>query len=170
MSLVNKVELAAIVGVSERTLTEWQREGLPFVRAERGASNHYDTAEVIKWMLAREAKARSPDQEGERDRLARLQGDMLELTIGEKRQTLIPSAEIEPAWSALVVAARQSLLAMPVRLAPIVIGMTDVDQVRELLDEQVNDALAKLAGVGGDAGASTGAVGATEEDPAVRVG
>jgi phage terminase Nu1 subunit (DNA packaging protein) len=174
LKVVNKREMASILGVSERTLTEWQKEGMPFVKGEeRGNSIYYQTPEVIEWMIARE-KARAPGQEGERDRLARLQGDVLEMTLAEKRRTLILASEIEPAWNAMVVSARQSLLTLPLRLAPILVGMTDVDQVRDLLDEQVHDALAKLAGgdagAGGDDTAGPSELGASGADPAFAVG
>jgi len=173
--IVNKREMASILGISEPTLSVWQREGMPYVKnSGQGASNHYRTAEVIKWMIARETKSSAPENEGDRQRLARLQGDLIEISLAEKRRTLIPSSEIEPAWGALVVSARQSLLNLPVRLAPLVVGMTDVDQVRDLLDEQVHDALAKLAGdepgTGGDDAAGAGTMGAAGADPALEVG
>lgn len=53
---VNKRELSEILGVSERTLTEWQRDGMPVVEFADtlGRENTYDTEAVIRWWIARE--------------------------------------------------------------------------------------------------------------------
>lgn len=52
---VNKKELSSIFGVSERTLTQWQKQGLPVEKqGGRGQSNTYETVDVIKWYNARE--------------------------------------------------------------------------------------------------------------------
>lgn len=171
---VNKRTLAAMLGVTERTLTHWQAEGLPFIAGTgRGKSNFYAVPQVIAWMVAREvAKAGA---ESGRDRVARLQGDLLEIELAAKHGTLIPAAEIEPAWTSLVVAARQALLAMPARAAPLLVNLADADQAREILDEQVRDALTKLAaddepGPAGGTTARASALGAAVADPAVAVG
>lgn len=176
MKLVNKRTLAALLGKSERVLTEWQREGLPFVASTgRGRANHYQVPRVIDWLVAREL-AKQPGQEGDRQRLARLQGDMLEITLAEKRGELIPASIIEPAWAAMVINSRQSLLSMPARVAPMLASISDVDQTRELLDEQVHDALKKLApderepGTVGTDVAGPQALGPTGADPPVHLG
>src|SRR5690242_19317824 len=170
--IVNKRRLAQILGTSERRLTELQREGLPIAvtRGARGRANGYNTREVLDWFIAREVARALPKgvrtREAEQNRLTQLQADALELTIGEKRRTLIPAAEIEPQWSAIVVAARQAILAVPARLAPILATMAgQSDPMRELLEEQLREALAKLAvddagadesGSGGDGPAGAG--------------
>ena len=49
--------MAAILGRSVRQITLWQNQGLPFTSAEtRGGQHSYDTAEVIDWIIRREAK------------------------------------------------------------------------------------------------------------------
>ncbi len=49
--VLNKVGLSARLGVSERTLTEWQRKGMPVVsQGRRGNSNGYDLASVVQWI------------------------------------------------------------------------------------------------------------------------
>lgn len=176
MKVVNKREMASILGVTERTLSEWQKLGLPFVRGKgRGSSNHYQTPKVIEWMVAREV-SQTPAGESARDRHARLQGDVLEITLAEKRRELIPAAEVEPEWNASVVAARQALLTVPLRVAPLLSTMGgSVDAIRELLAEAISDALTRLAnddesGAPGHGEAGPPSVGAATADPAVRLG
>jgi phage terminase Nu1 subunit (DNA packaging protein) len=142
--IVNKAALSEIIGVSERTLTDWQRDGLPVVYSgERGESNQYDTEQVIAWMIAREiAKIQA---ESQKDRLARLQGDKVELEIAEKRGQLIPVEQIEPAWTAMVASARSFLRSQPDRLAHLLEVTDGVDAKRDLIAEAFDDALLKLS-------------------------
>lgn len=177
MKVVNKRDMASILGVSEATLTDWQRKGMPHVKsAGRGRSNHYQTAKVIAWMIAREV-AQTPAGESARDRHARLQGDVLELELAAKRREFVPVTEIRPAWVSFVTSARQALMTVPVRLAPLLTTMDQVDAIRELLTEELRAALTKLAhddddepGTAGDGAGGPPTLGATTADPSIRVG
>lgn len=52
---VNKKELSEIFGISERTLTEYQKDPLfPFIEdGGRGQKNLYDTAQVLRYLISR---------------------------------------------------------------------------------------------------------------------
>lgn len=51
---VNKARLSEILGYSQRSLTTWQKLGMPVVgKGVRGSSHRYNTAEVIAWMIRR---------------------------------------------------------------------------------------------------------------------
>jgi terminase small subunit / prophage DNA-packing protein len=142
--IVNKAALSEIIGVSERTLTDWQRDGLPVVYAgERGESNQYDTEQVIAWMIAREVG--KVQVESQKDRLSRLQGDKVELEIAEKRGLLIPVEQIEPAWTAMVASARSYLRSQPDRLAQLLEVTDGVEAKRDLIAETFDEVLLKLA-------------------------
>lgn len=55
--IVSKTDLAAILGRSTRAVTLLQAQGMPFVKGGgQGVHNEYDTAEVIQWLIVREAK------------------------------------------------------------------------------------------------------------------
>ena len=113
MSIVNKRELSAILGVSERTLTDWQsRELMPIANAaaERGQAHEYDTKEVIAWMFQRELSRMK--HEKPRDRLDRVKADMIELDLAEKLGQLAPLDVIEQTWITHITAARTELLTM----------------------------------------------------------
>jgi phage terminase Nu1 subunit (DNA packaging protein) len=173
--IVSQHELSDIMGVSQKSLSLWQKdEGLPVeLETENGVANQYNTAKVIAWYVARE-RARG-ERESEKDRLARLQGDMLEIELAEKRGGLIPAADIEPAWTGMVVATRQALLTLPARLAPLLAQMDGPDPMRDLLEEQIEETLLKLTTHGqpsADSTADAGVrpVGAAVEDPAVALG
>lgn len=141
---MNKRDLAELLGISEVTLTAWQKAGMPMgPRAARGEPNEYDSEKVIRWWIKREVQKASDEQP--RDRRDRLQADEIEHRLKEKRGELIPAAAIRPAWIAQVVAARQAIRAVPAEVAPAVLMLRSEDEVRDFLEERLDDALTKLA-------------------------
>lgn len=107
--IVNKRGLSDVLGVSERTLTEWQKEGLPVqVRAERGCENQYDTAVVIKWHCER--MLQKANQVSAKDRLDNLRADEIEVRMAKDAGNLIDAFEAEQLWTSLITAARVDFL------------------------------------------------------------
>jgi transcriptional regulator with XRE-family HTH domain len=141
---VNQRELAEIVGVTDVTLWNWQKSGLPIlVETENGLANRYDTEAVISWMIGRELQ--KVGAESTKTRLERLQGDRLQLELDEKAGKLIPASEIEPAWAAMVMSARSFLRAESDRLAFLLDSMEGVEAKRDLLTETFDEFLRKLS-------------------------
>lgn len=151
---VNKAELAEIMGFSERTLTEWQKEGMPIVYdGERGESNEYDTEQCMKWWSSREiAKAQL---ETPRDKLYLAQEELARIQIEEKRRTLVAVVEVEPLYAHLVVTFRQRMLAIPGRLSPLLESTAGMDNKRALLAEAIDEALTELSNYEPSAGADS---------------
>lgn len=142
--LVNQRELSDVTGVSTVTLTEWQKQGMPMIQREQnGMANQYETTQVISWMIAREVGKIL--NETQKDRLARLQGDKVEIEIAEKMAKLIPVEQIGPAWESMVSSARAFLRAEPDRLAHILEVTEGVDGKRDLIAEIFDEFLRKLS-------------------------
>ena len=175
--IVNKRDLAEFLGVSERALTTWQRDGMPVrVAGARGEGNEYDSAAVVRWMVDRKAskKAQTP-----RDRVADRQAALLDMQIAEKKGDMVARDEIRPAWFDLITSAKQSLRALPTSLAPLLAQMEGADPMRDLLDDAIEEVLSKLANEDDDEtqcsdartdAGSARAVGAATADAAFRVG
>jgi phage terminase Nu1 subunit (DNA packaging protein) len=102
--IVNKSELAEILGISERTLTSYQKSGLPIeVEGGRGNSHQYDTKEVIDWFIDWRLKKLSSQKsdvqemylfEAERARLTFHQANREALKEEEEKGTLIPAEHV----------------------------------------------------------------------------
>jgi phage terminase Nu1 subunit (DNA packaging protein) len=116
MRITSQDSIASLFGVSRETINTWQDQGFPV--ALRGGPNvpsEYDSADCIRWRIAREldkAGAESPT-----NRLARAKAEAQEMANLEKRGTLVPVALIEPKLKASVVAARERLLDAVPRVA-----------------------------------------------------
>ena len=157
MALVNKAQLADLLGYAERSLTEWQEEGMPIARRAdmRGQANEYDSASVVSWLLERairKAKAENP-----KDELYRSQTRLNQLKLAEMERTLVDAAEVEAEYARMILNARQQLLQLADRLAPELDAAAGEERKRELLGAAILEALKSLSqyeamGSGDDAG------------------
>jgi phage terminase Nu1 subunit (DNA packaging protein) len=145
MRIKGQEHIAEVFGVTPKTIVEWQEQGFPIaVRGQRGVASEYDTSACIAWFVERELQ-KAGANETPRDRLARLQGDEAEMRIRERMGELVPAEKIEPAWMALVTAARSYLRAEPDRLAHLLESTEGVDAKRDLLAETFDEFLRKLS-------------------------
>lgn len=168
--IVNQVALAEIMGVTKKSISLWQAEGLPVaVKGVRGKPNAYDTAEVITWFAARTA---GKSLETQKDRLSRVQADRIEMEMATSRGHLVYAAEIAPAWAGIMVAVRQALLSIPASIRSLLDAAVNGDERHAILKEAIEDALRKLAGddessASGPYPLDDGDAGATVEDVSV---
>lgn len=143
--IVNKERLSKILGISARTLTEYQKEGMPIEKeGKRGQSNTYDTAKVIEWLVKRAA-----DSTGEMDkaklRLAIAQANKAELEVEEMQGDLIPLEKMKAMWAGVLATCRARILSMPTRLAPVLINTKDPKKVEKVVRDACHEALNELA-------------------------
>lgn len=97
---VNKAQLSEIFGVTQATLTTWQKRGLP-IQSEGGPgqSHVYDTKDVIRWFVNFEIDRKfghaehvteALNKDYEQARLAKAQADGKEIENQIKRGELAP--------------------------------------------------------------------------------
>lgn len=132
-----------IIGKSDVTIWEWQKEGLPIERrGENGTANEYDTERVIEWMVQRAVlKVRD---ESQRDRLTRLQADKLEQELAISNNTLVPVDQVAPIWKSRVLAAAAFLTSQSSRMAAMLESAPGIEGKREVLKIEHASFLSKL--------------------------
>lgn len=134
--IVNRQELAEILGYSLPTISAWVEEGCPAVtRGGRGKSFEFDTVDVVKWLLARErqerkeiaaksAKVKVADGGAEITiDVARLRHEVAkaksaEIDLSAKIGQLAPVEMIAKVVSNEIANARARLLSIPVKMRP----------------------------------------------------
>ena len=142
--IVNKNQLADVMGVSERTLSEWQEDGLPIKSVGgRGMENQYETAEVIEWRVQRAVAGKSVLTPRDRRDLAEAQRSELELA--KESRKVVSIEEVLPMWEAAVLAARTDLLGLGPRLKASIDARYGIDVEQEMIDVEVRNALQKLS-------------------------
>lgn len=143
MRIIGQEAMADMLGVSAKTVGEWQEQGLPVAkRGGPGIPSEYESAAVIDWFVRRElARANA---ERPRDRLHRAQAELAELNLRERRGELAPAAEIARMLGAAVVDAREFLLGESPRLAVLLDGL-DRPGRESLLAKTFDEFLRRLA-------------------------
>lgn len=81
-----------------------------------------------------------------RGRREAAEAELAELKVAEQRRELIRVSAVETVWAASLAAAREHLLQVRARLAPLLAAETDVFKIEQLLDEEHSKALQLLAG------------------------
>lgn len=141
--IVNKKDLSEILGISERTLTEHQKSGLPILfDGVRGSENQYNTADVITWLIERAINGK---RETSRDRLDRVRADREEIGLAKDLGELIPAAELEDAFSSKVIAVKNLLLQGDAKLKTELDALYDIDIDIELLNDNTRNILTQLS-------------------------
>ena len=153
--LVNKRELAEIVGKSQQTVTTWQKNGLPMESdGTKGRDNIYDTGQVIDWLIAREINARikergSEDEfydfEKERARLTFHNANKASLEERVLNRSLIEASTVKEVWADLITAFRAKILGIPTKSAHKFLSVTELNESQEILKEDLQEALAELS-------------------------
>jgi phage terminase Nu1 subunit (DNA packaging protein) len=163
---VNRSDLASVFGVSLPTINAWVKRGCPVVqRGRKGKPWEFDTADVANWREQQAAEAAVGDtskldiDEAKRRKEA-ADAALKELELARLRNEVVSVSLIADVIGDQFSTCRARLLALPAKAAPLVIGHEDLSQVRDILEQQVRDALAELSGYDGDAAGDDAA-----EDP-----
>ena len=143
MRIVGQEQIADAFGVAPKTIVEWQAQGFPVAeRGGPGVPSEYELADCIRWRVSTEVG--KVQGESSKDRLARLQGDKLEMDMARDRKLLVPADAIEPRMRAAVIAAREMFLGESARLSMLVMGRERHD-VEQLLQEAFERYLTKVS-------------------------
>ena len=132
-------ELAAVTGLSLRTLHNWQAAGV-IAPISRGRWDPVATVSAIV------AHCRSTRTAGDaRKRLLEAQADLKEFQTDRAKAVLVRRDEVEDGYRCLVGMFRAELLALPGRLAPEVAGIDSPAQARQVLDADARRTLNRLS-------------------------
>ena len=147
--IATKSQLSQILGVSERSLSEWQKENPPLPILREGGpndENRYDAADCVRWYVdrsIRKAKIELP-----RDRLSNMQANKTELEVAELAGELCRSNDVTQLWGEKTAAARAKLLPFPSKIAQRIATPERMAEVQAAAQEVVYEVLNELAGDG----------------------
>ena len=149
---VQKKELADILGVTEKTLTTWQKNGMPIeVQGGRGQRNTYDTESVIEWVCTQrmikagvgQGKEISSvfDEKIEGARLKHWQANEKEMFVREEAKQLLRRQEIEFKLGQIISAAKSSLMNLAPRLSQ---SLTLTRDQKAIVEDEVKSVLESM--------------------------
>ena len=174
--------VAQALNLTPRRVQQLVDEGMP-----RESKGQYDLGKCMYWYIrflqdALQRRELPDDEKAERLRLTKAKADRAELDLSVARGQLIPIEVFEERLSAMIMAARQQLLALPARIAPRLEG-EDRSSIKSDLESELKHALTGLAKHGdnrastrdtgtarGSRGKAVGPVGTTARSKNKRVG
>lgn len=151
MALVNTKQVAAACNLTVRRVEQLVHEGMP--REDRG---RFELGKVLLWYVRYLQKALErravPSADGEmaalgdaRIRSVSASASLLELELAEKRRQMVALPDVERSWLTIVTTTRARILAIPSRIAPQVVGLTDRTRIETLIGEEVRHALLEIS-------------------------
>src|SRR5437762_13705009 len=143
--IANRGEMAGILGISPTTLDRYVQAGCPFLERGSGRREYkFNSAEVIRWVLAREASPGRGQTDDSRRRYTLATAELKEFQLAEKRGSMISVEDVAPIVADELANVRSRLLAIPDRVASKIVGMTDPAAIEAALREEVIAALTEL--------------------------
>ncbi len=149
---VQKKELAEILGVTEKTLTTWQKNGMPIeIVGGRGQRNTYDSQEVIDWVVTQrmikagvgkgEEVSSVFDEKIESARLKHWQANEKEIAVREEAKQLVRRPDIEFKLGQIITSAKSGLMNLAPRLSQR-LGLTK--EQKAIVEDEVKSALISM--------------------------
>lgn len=149
---VNRSQLSDVLGYTVQTVDAYVRDGMPYLqRADRknGIGWEFESAEVIKWILARARGDTAPPptsslKDAQTRELA-ARATLREIEVAEKQRTLIAVEDVVRNVQVIFSVVKSVLRAIPGRCAQPLSVMTDPKHVSQYLRDEVDAALESLA-------------------------
>jgi len=144
--IANRGEMAGLLGISPTTLDRYVQAGCPVLEKGSGRREYrFNSAEVIRWVLAREGSPGRAQTDDSRRRHNAAVVELKEFQLAEKRGSMIRVEDVAPILENELANVRSRLLAIPDRLAPKIAAMTDPAVVEAALRDEVIAALSELS-------------------------
>ncbi|MGJ7040514.1 phage terminase Nu1 subunit (DNA packaging protein) [Shinella sp. BE166] len=141
--ILKTAQLALLLGLTTRRVNQLAEEGV-MVRTSHGEFDGPASVQAYVASASNRAKDKEAtfDKEREEARLKKEQADTQELKNAKLRKELLPVAEVTRVWSEQISSIRSGLLAVVSRVRQR-ISLSTEDAV--VLDEEIRDAMTKLA-------------------------
>ena len=151
--IVNLAELVRINGVQRNTLLSMVRRGCPYISKptrRRGSEWQFNTAEVHQWRIDEAVKQAIGDVTETdifelRKRKLRAETVIAELDAAKARGQVGDLDEFERQVTNASIEIRTRLKQMIARVAPMVIGIKKITEIKAILADEVDQALTVLA-------------------------
>ena len=122
----------------------WARNTRARVRGGDDAASAAPTTSVPQIIVANEVGGTTSYEEARRRRET-AEANLAEMKQAEMQGTLIRADAVRAAWAAKITGARDALLQIPSRIAPVLAAETDLVRVTALLEDELRQALAELS-------------------------
>jgi phage terminase Nu1 subunit (DNA packaging protein) len=147
---LSKVDLSRFYGVHVNTISQWVSKGCPFISKGSGGRKWvFSSAAVTAWredQIAQQAlgDVTSLDIDEARRRKLAAEAALTELDLSHRRGELIEIEYIADLVGDEYANVRAKILALPTKLAPLLLGLTSLTEVRGIIETGIIEALEEL--------------------------
>ena len=142
--ILSTSQVAEILGVSKRTLTNWKRLGAKECLVGHGK---WDFKKLLDWWLENiysSVDEDSPDLQAERLRYEKARADKMEIEVARMKGELLPRGDVEAALRELIITAKRAFMLIPKKAPGLLVGLSQAEQM-EVLQDMVEEILTNLA-------------------------
>jgi phage terminase Nu1 subunit (DNA packaging protein) len=151
--------LSAMIGVSKMSITNYVKDGMPFINIEESKRKHFPVLQCIKWLAIRGLiEIQQPIKEREeyesyddidsieaKRRQDIAKAKLMEMEVEEAEGKLIRVEDALKENEKVLVAFRSRILSMPSSIAPSVITCETVAEAKSIIENACYDALEELS-------------------------
>ena len=169
--IVNKRQLADILGLAEETLTQYQKDPtFPILHKRKGrGGSDYETSDVIAWLERRKINQTVGNadlidlEEGKRRKMAAEAG-LAELELLKEQGQVVDIALVAEEVGEQLSNFRAKMLSIPSKVAGQVYTAKDMKEIKSILDDAIYEALNEISGYGTDDTGGESEEGAADSD------
>lgn len=155
--IVNKRQLADILGLAEETLTQYQKDPtFPILHKRKGrGGSDYETSDVIAWLERRKINQTVGNadlidlEEGKRRKMAAEAG-LAELELLKEQGQVVDIALVAEEVGEQLSNFRAKMLSIPSKVAGQVYTAKDMKEIKSILDDAIYEALNEISGFNTD--------------------
>lgn len=136
---MSAAQLARLFDMSHRQINTLAEKGI----LGRNAEGKFDTTDSVRRYIAFCRKGGNSELESEKLRLTREQADKLAIQNQISQGELVPAADVERRWTAVLTLVRAAVLAVPSRVSGRAGHFTAADL--DIIDREIRDALQELS-------------------------
>ena len=119
LNALKQNDIAALFGVTDRTIRNWIAEGLPGNGEGRGRL--YDWPTVLAWRDARISGFRGGSSDlTDRERKLKGEADLVQMEAAKEAGHLLDANEVQQVWEAFLARLKVNLDGLPDRAAPLI--------------------------------------------------
>lgn len=145
----NRAESAEFFGVTQQSIQNWMQRGCPYlVRGSPGVPWVFDLLSIAQWRYGSKTDEKSgddPDEMTPKERLDWYKGCREKDAYKRENGELIHVDEVTAAWSKIIDTTKARLMALPMRLSPKLVAITDLRKAENAIKDEVFAALEDLA-------------------------
>ena len=169
--IVNKRQLADILGLAEETLTQYQKDPtFPILHKRKGrGGSDYETSDVIAWLERRKINQTVGNadlidlEEGKRRKMAAEAG-LAELELLKEQGQVVDIALVAEEVGEQLSNFRAKMLSIPSKVAGQVYTAKDMKEIKSILDDAIYEALNEISGFNTDDAGGESEEGASDSD------